>query len=468
MKFAAVCGRTDLSKELSKSAPHLDIQNYMALIQSAGRDKDIKRAFEVVDLMKSSGLSVDVAVYSCVLDVCVLAGDLERARQLLSEMQQKSLLDVVAYNTLLKGYCNAGDNSAAVALLAEMEEVGLAPNDVSFNCMINMAAATGNFKEAWSLTEMMQRRGLKIGNFTMSILMKALKKTRSPHTNDIAKAFALLDLSGVDMHADEAVLNTVMESCMRHRELKRLETIVEKYMSSNPRPSLQTCGLLIKAYSSLNQLAKCRMIWEDLITKRSLTPNDWALGYMLDALVNNDHIDEAISLLNKWERTLPPSTYTYGTILKGLANSNQSDRAMEVYANMKEKGIRISTFIFTTLIDMQARIGAIDQVSKLVRDMQSMGYKSDDYVASSTIMKAYIVNGDIEEAFQAFRGMQKSGLACDSDYNSILEGAIRVNRMDLADVVVEDLKESNARPSNHTLCTLMKMYGRRRQVQKSL
>jgi pentatricopeptide repeat protein len=209
------------------------------------------------------------------------------------------------------------------------------------------------------------------------------------------------------------------------------------------------------------------MIWEDLITKRSLTPNDWALGYMLDALVNNDHIDEAISLLNKWERTLPPSTYFYGTILKGLANTNQSDRAMEVYANMKETGRKISTFIFTTLIDMQARIGVTDQVSKLVRDMQSMGYKSDDYVASSTIMKAYIVNGDIEEAFQAFRGMQKSGLACDSVYNSILEGAIRVNRMDLADVVVEDLQKSNARPSNHTLCTLMKMYGRRRQVQKA-
>merc|ERR1719265_2725204 len=78
MKFAVECGRTDLSRELSSKTPTLDIQNYMSLIRGAGRDKDIKRAFQVLQMLKESGVEPDIAAYNCVLDVCVTAGDLSR------------------------------------------------------------------------------------------------------------------------------------------------------------------------------------------------------------------------------------------------------------------------------------------------------------------------------------------------------------------------------------------------------
>merc|ERR1719282_2234129 len=59
MKFAVECGRTDLSRELSEKAPSLDIQNYMSLIRAAGRDRDIKRAFDVLNKLKEACVSID-------------------------------------------------------------------------------------------------------------------------------------------------------------------------------------------------------------------------------------------------------------------------------------------------------------------------------------------------------------------------------------------------------------------------
>ena len=121
------CGRTDLSRELSEKAPSLDIQNYVSLIRAAGRDKDVERAFGVLEKLKQSGVQLDIAANNCVLDVCVSAGDMRRARQLVEEMRGISALDIITFNTLLKGYCTIRDLKGAKKLLGEMSEAGLPP-----------------------------------------------------------------------------------------------------------------------------------------------------------------------------------------------------------------------------------------------------------------------------------------------------------------------------------------------------
>ena len=113
MKFAVKCGRTELSKQLSEKAPSLDIKSYMSLIRAAGRDKDVEKAFSVLGQLKASGLQVDNAVYNCVLDVCVSAGNMQRAQQIVQEIKEASTIDLITCNTILKGYCLQGDLEAA-------------------------------------------------------------------------------------------------------------------------------------------------------------------------------------------------------------------------------------------------------------------------------------------------------------------------------------------------------------------
>merc|ERR1719311_22949 len=125
MKFAVECGRTELSQELFKKTPQAEIQNYMSLIRAAGRQKDVKRAFQILDELKASNITIDIAAYNCVLDVCVISGDMKRAEALCNDMRKISKLDMITYNTLLKGYCGQGDLKGARRLLNEMESAGL-------------------------------------------------------------------------------------------------------------------------------------------------------------------------------------------------------------------------------------------------------------------------------------------------------------------------------------------------------
>ena len=221
MKFAVECGRTDLSRTLGDKVPSWDIQAYMPLIRAAGRDKDVNRAFAVLKRLKDTGVSLDIAAHNCVLEVCVSSGDLKRGRSLMEEMQSVGSLDVITYNTLLKGYCVMRDLKGAQSVLDEMEAAGLPPNDVSYNCYINAAVSSGRFQEAWDTVEKMERSNTsKVDHFTISIMMKGLENVKEQ--NYVQRTFELLDRARIDVFSDEILLNTLLETCVRHRQDQRL------------------------------------------------------------------------------------------------------------------------------------------------------------------------------------------------------------------------------------------------------
>jgi pentatricopeptide repeat protein len=188
---------------------------------------------------------------------------------------------------------------------------------------------------------------------------------------------------------------------------------------------------------------------------------------MLDALVCNGFVDDALVLFNKWKTSVPPNTVMYSTIIKGFANSRQGLRAMDLWKEMKSLNIKMNTVVFNSLIDSQARIGNIDEMSELVEGMRKSGCRPDA-ITCSTIVKGYCVKGDLDKAFEVFRNMQADNMAVDSIvYNTVLDGCTRHNRMDLADLVLQDMEKFDIKPSNFTLGILVKMYGRRKQLDRA-
>jgi pentatricopeptide repeat protein len=410
MKFSVECGRTELSRECFDKSPTVDIQNYMSLIRAAGRDKDADRAFAVLEKLKASSASIDIAAYNCVLDACASAGDMKRARILVAEMKSFKSLDIITYNTLLKGYCAKGDINGAKDIFHEIRQAGLLPNDVSYNCLINAAVSSGNFREAWRTVDMMEKSNVPVDHYTISIMMKALKKAKD--SKDVSRALELLDRSGVNACSDDVLLNNVVEACTRHRKLHRLECIVESFLSSNLRPSVHTYGTIIKACSALKRMDKCNQLWGMMIDK-GIEPNDIVLGCMLDAFVCNGKVEDAVKLLKQWSSKIVPNTVMYSTILKGFANSRQPGRALDIWKDMHASGLPLNTVVYNVMIDSQARVGAMDEVSKLVGSMGPNGC-SPDGITYSTIVKGYCVKGALDKAFEVFRDMQKSGLAHDA------------------------------------------------------
>lgn len=472
LRFAVEADRTELLYKLSDSAPQLDSQTCMLLIQSAGRTKDVGRAFAVLHRMASSGLTVDTSAYNCVLDACVRAGDQKRASDLVREMRGQGTLDIVTHNIRLKGACAAGDVENAWTVFAEIEKDGLKANHISYNCMINVTASVGRFGEAWDLIDAMGKAGVEVDRYTVSTMMKATKRTSNPRY--IRRALALLDRTGLDASADGVLLNTTIDFCVRHGEAGRLQRLVDAWERSGQQPDVRICGALIKAYAMLQDVSQCWRVWEELTEGRGMSPNDVTLGCMLDALVTNHWVSDAVALFRKWKPSKALESdeakyhmVLYSTLIKGFAAEGRFREAMVMWREIRAGRGRMNVVVYNALIDVQARIGAMEEVQELLAAMEPDGVTPDSITFATTV-KGYCVRGSPDQAFEVFRSMQLAGLATDCVvYNTILDGCIRQGRMDLADRVLEDMERNKIKPSNFTLGILVKMFGRRRQLDKA-
>merc|ERR1719379_2179600 len=111
-------------------------------------------------------------------------------------------MDVISYNTLLKGYSMCGDIGSAKKVIIDMESAGLQPNDISYNCLINLASSAGDFDAAWKTIETMEKKGVRIDHYTVSTMMKALKRMPSGHTS-ISRVLSLLDRHRIEVCCEE-------------------------------------------------------------------------------------------------------------------------------------------------------------------------------------------------------------------------------------------------------------------------
>jgi pentatricopeptide repeat domain-containing protein 1 len=122
--------------------------------------------------------------------------------------------------------------------------------------------------------------------------------------------------------------------------------------------------------------------------------------------------------------------------------------------------------LYNLLIDAQAKSGNMGELAMLVEMMNEDVCKPDNFTVSLQV-KGYCYNGELKKAFAIFDAARAQHVKADTvAFNTLLDGCIRYNDYNLADQLLENLEEFGVVPSNFTVGTIIKMWGRRRQLDK--
>eukprot|EP00932_Pfiesteria_piscicida_P007894 SRR837773.18120.p1 GENE.SRR837773.18120~~SRR837773.18120.p1 ORF type:complete len:309 (-),score=137.28 SRR837773.18120:535-1323(-) len=225
------------------------------------------------------------------------------------------------------------------------------------------------------------------------------------------------------------------------------------------KPSLHLYGALIKAASCLKRVKTCRELWAELTEERGMEPNEIVLGCMLDALVCNRCVSEAVALFRRWRAKLGTNMIMVSTLVKGFAAEGRADEAMAMWREVQAEGGQLNAVVYNALIDAQARAGRTEEVALLFEGMKADGL-TPDAITYSTMVKSHCVKGDMNRALEVLSEMQALGLCKDCVvFNTVLDWCTRQNRMDLADRVLADFEALKITPTNFTVGILVKMYG---------
>jgi len=462
IKAAVECGRLEFSQELLRKSGTMDIQNYMSLFRACGRERKVNKALDLLKELEEGDVGIDTTAYNCVLDVCVKCGDSAAVRRLFAKMKETGYIDVISFNILLK------DTSAASIqntdeVLDDMKALGLSPNQITYNSLVNACVSRGDTSLAWKYVSLMKLDGIPLDSFTCSIMMKGLK--HSTNREDVDQTLNLIEQSAVV--PDEVLVNTLLEACIRLKDVGRLTSALRAFRSQGAVPSEHAYATVLKAYGHARALPDVMATWQDML-ERKVRPTEATFAAMVEACVANGAVEDAIRTFSEMKTEIPdfatPAS-TYQTLIRVLVQRKQQDKAFEMYEDMRESKVQPNLATFNALIDVCARSGNVERAGQLFRDMCMLGV-TPDLITYSTVIKGYCVQGDLEQAIQLFSLMRKRGVQPDAVlFNSIIDGAARKQMTSLAEQIFGDMESSGVSPGNFTLAILVKMYGKNHDLE---
>jgi len=469
MTAALQCGRTSVYQCLFDPST-VDVAKHVLMIRKCGSEGNLKGAMEVFKSLKDGGVELNSIIYNTVLDACVKCKDLAKAEDWMKQTQDAGFVDVVSYNVLIKAQLMSGNFVKARAVMDDMKKLGLQPNRVTFNEMINAAVMQGSRRsDIWELVKEMKTAEVLPNQVTCSILLKYLN-AKSVET-DILLVMDLID--AIDEQIDEVLLSSVVEACVRIGKPALLAERLEKFKGADKIAVVgaHTYGSLIKAYGHSRDVDGAWRCWKEMRSKQ-IKPTSITTGCMIEAVVNNGDAEGAFGLIHQMQDDDQCSgtvnSVIYCSVLKGFAREKKIERVCDVYEEMCKRNVEMSLIAFNTLVDACARAGRMDHLPKIMQDMKRL-HVDPNIVTYSTIIKGHCQAGNLELGLSMMRDMKRTTKLKPDEimYNSLLDGCAQATLLDEGLELLEEMQKEGVIPSNYTLSIMVKLLNRAHKVEQA-
>jgi len=331
--------------------------------------------------MKNAGRKVSLEVYNRALDTFISQRDLNAAQDILKEIHESvGRFDVITNNTLLKGLTTSRDTAQLRKMCKELENQGVRPDAGSYNCMLSAAASTSDLQQGWRTVEIREKANMRPTGHSVVVMAAAVKRANKPA--DVQRLYQLLQASGIGPCLDEVLFNALLQVYCRYRKQRVFESS-SALDKSSMKPSLDIDASLFKACGLLGDLGRCRELWNQMVHEGAIMPNKRHIQSMLDRLVTNQLVDEAVDFLREWKSKSAETSDTLvcSTIIKGFAQSGRSKEAVE----MKAESHKTDLVLYNTLMHAHAQAQTVDKFTPLLKSSHADGLTPDHFTYTSML-----------------------------------------------------------------------------------
>ncbi|KMT11850.1 hypothetical protein BVRB_5g105460 [Beta vulgaris subsp. vulgaris] len=156
------------------------ISSYCKHAMSTGCRKAIRRrvweANHLFRLMLFKGFVPDVVTYNSLIDGCCKTNRIERALELLEDMNKRGCLpNRVTYDSIIRFYSVANEVDKGIEMLRRMQEMGHGtPTTSSYTPIVHGLCEVGRVTEAWNFLVEMVDRGFIPREYTYKLVLDTL------------------------------------------------------------------------------------------------------------------------------------------------------------------------------------------------------------------------------------------------------------------------------------------------------
>lgn len=228
------------------------------------------------------------------------------------------------------------------------------------------------------------------------------------------------------------MLNLALHACVNQREeeaayalLSEAKGMEERHLVKEKIVDIVSYNTVLKGFSAAKRSDRCFDLLKDLMN-HGLEPNEISLAALMEAGQNRvaSEIGEVLLRSVSMGSKLTPGLYK--AFLRGLVRANQISQALALYEAMKEQKVALT-----------------------------------DIAVFSVLIKALVDQRDSRKAFELVEDLKAEGLPLDDLLlTHVLEACRHECNYQLGKKFYQDALDSGVAPSEVTLVTLLKLFGR--------
>jgi pentatricopeptide repeat protein len=282
--------------------------------------------------------------------------------------------------------------------------------------------------------------------------------------------------------------NALLLNCLLTNNNGAAETLREEILDpTGPvTPNVFTLNVLIKGLNLKYQcLLGCKVHSQQMLynqfdkelmdllhdlENRCIYMDGIAQNTILEALVDQERLDEAWNQYMNMKRFYQPDLFTYSTLLKGIQRTPEiSDewlgKAFEIL-NEAKLSCELDAEFFNDLLEACVKFNRLDKAEELFEEIN--GKKQLSEVTYSIMIKGYTKVYKLDKANEMFNYIRNIATPSVATYMIMLNAYMRCKNIDMAERLLEEMISKDVEINNTVYSTMLTGYKSTKSYEKAL
>ena len=375
----------------------------------------------------------------------------------------------------------------AFFILDKLQKNRVAPDIVTYNCLLDMSFRLGQTLQANKLYE-------EINDFTspvqpeiitFNIILKGCVReikdnTENQEANE--KIFEKLnsyvkDIKQKNMSLNDISYNTLIDAYAEGGKIEKSWELFDEMRANQCKPDLYTYATLIKGIKALpyseENFKKALEIF-NLVKSgncEGLKVDDFLYNSILDVCLKYNELELMEKLFQEMKlEILPPTIVSYSIMIKGYGNNQELDKALNMFNELRANNLKPNDIIYGCLLNCCVICSDQKLMTEIYQDMRKDGITPNLFIYT-TLIKGYNKMKQYDLAFAVFEKMKEEDFVKPNIviYNAIIDNCVESKNFDKMFEIYTYLKnnESFVQPNIITYSTLIKGFCRSGNMKKA-
>lgn len=334
---------------------------------------------------------------------------------------------VFAFSALINAYGRNGYSKEAFRLFDSMKVLGLRPNLVTYNAVIDACGKGGvEFNQVLAIFDEMVRNRIPPDRITFNSLLAVCSRNGSWET--ARDMFNEMVYRGIER--DLFTYNTLLDAVCKGGQMDMALEIMSEMSAMNLMPNVVTYSTLIDGYAKAGRLDDALNLFDEMKV----------LGIQLDRV-------------------------SYNTLLATYAKLGRFEDALNVCEEMKKSGIGKDVVTYNALLDGYGKQGKYDKMKYLYKEMKKESV-FPNLLTYSTLIDAFSKGGLYKEALEVFMEFKQAGLKPDVVmYSALIDALCKNGMVELTVQLLDEMTREGIRPNVVTYNSIIDAFGKRKMAQ---